>query len=150
MKGQQIVGTVIDAKDDFFVAAFGAIKTAVKAQQLEKVQHTEQKSKDSDARLLPLAPRSSSAPFLSEKKMNFKLEIDVRGMRGDEALQAVMYYIDDAVQCNAGRVRLLHGTGTGALRQIIREYLKTAPGVKHFQDEHVQFGGSGITVVELE
>ena len=78
------------------------------------------------------------------------MEIDVRGMRGEEALQAVTYYIDDAIQCSAGRVRILHGTGTGALRQIIRDYLKTVHEVKRFQDEHVQFGGSGITVVEFE
>jgi DNA mismatch repair protein MutS2 len=71
-------------------------------------------------------------------------------MRGEEALQAVMYYIDDAIQCNVGRVRILHGTGTGALRQIIRDYLKMTPGVRRFQDEHVQFGGAGITVVEFE
>jgi DNA mismatch repair protein MutS2 len=149
MKGQQTVGTVIDTKDNFFVVAFGAIKTAVKAEQLEKVQNTEQKVKASVSNLLP-PTHSSTVSFLSEKKMNFRLEIDVRGMRGNEALQAVMYYIDDAIQCNAGRVRILHGTGTGALRQIIRDYLKTVPGVKRFQDEHVQFGGSGITVVELE
>jgi DNA mismatch repair protein MutS2 len=62
----------------------------------------------------------------------------------------VTYYIDDAIQCNAGRVRILHGTGTGALRQIIRDYLKTVSGIKRFQDEHVQFGGAGITVVEFE
>jgi DNA mismatch repair protein MutS2 len=87
---------------------------------------------------------------MSEKKLQFKLEIDVRGMRGEEALPAVIYYIDDAIQCNAGRVRILHGTGTGALRQIVRDYLKTVDGIKRFQDEHVQFGGAGITVVEFE
>ncbi|MDR0833696.1 MAG: Smr/MutS family protein [Candidatus Symbiothrix sp.] len=70
-------------------------------------------------------------------------------MRADEALQAVMYYLDDAIQCNVGRVRILHGTGTGALRQIVRDYLKTTSGIANYQDEHPQFGGSGITVVEL-
>jgi DNA mismatch repair protein MutS2 len=143
MKGQQTVGTVIDTKDNLFVVAFGAIKTIAKAEQLEKAQGERKKVKDSVSGLLPFAVRSSP---LSD----FKLEIDVRGMRGNEALQAVMYYIDDAVQCNAGRIRILHGTGTGVLRQVIRDYLNTAPGVKRFQDEHVQFGGAGITVVELE
>jgi len=169
LKGQQTVGTVIDTKDDFFVVAFGAIKTAVKAEQLEKIEEAKgekakgtglkakdrhvERSRDTSSFALrpsPFAPNPSPVSFLSEKKLNFKLEIDVRGMRGNEALQAVIYYIDDAIQCNAGRVRILHGTGTGALRQIIRDYLKTVPGVKRFQDEHVQFGGAGITVVELE
>ena len=87
---------------------------------------------------------------MHEKKLNFKQEIDVRGMRGDEALQAVTYFIDDAILVGVARVRILHGTGTGILRQLIRDYLHSVPGVRHFQDEHVQFGGAGITVVELE
>ena len=70
-------------------------------------------------------------------------------MRGEEALQAVTYYIDDAVLLSMPRVRILHGTGTGALRQVVRQYLSTATGVMRFHDEHVQFGGAGITVVEL-
>ena len=149
------------------MVAFGTIKTAVKAEQLEKIEEQEAqgtgqkvqgekakgtrlKVKDSGSDPSPSTFHLSPTSFLSEKKLNFKLEIDVRGMRGNEALQAVIYYIDDAIQCNAGRVRILHGTGTGALRQIIRDYLKTVPDVKRFQDEHVQFGGAGITVVELE
>ena len=87
---------------------------------------------------------------MSEKKLNFKQEIDVRGMRGDEALQSVTYFIDDAIQVGVSPVRILHGTGSGILRQLIREYLKSIPGVRNFHDEHVQFGGAGITVVELE
>ena len=70
-------------------------------------------------------------------------------LMADEALQAVTYFIDDAIQVGCTRVRILHGTGTGVLRQVIRQYLKTVPGVSHFQDEHVQLGGAGITVVEL-
>lgn len=84
-----------------------------------------------------------------EKKLHFKQDIDVRGMRGDEALQAVTYFIDDAILVGVSRVRILHGTGTGILRTLIRQYLQTVPGVRHFQDEHVQFGGVGITVVDL-
>lgn len=76
-------------------------------------------------------------------------EIDVRGMRVDEAVQAVTYFIDDAIQFNASRVRILHGTGTGALRQYIRQYLSTVPAVRRYADEDVRFGGAGITVVEL-
>ncbi len=71
-------------------------------------------------------------------------------MRGDEALQTVMSYLDDAVMISSEKVKILHGTGTGALRQIIREYLDIAPSVKKYYDEHVQFGGAGITIVEFE
>ena len=71
-------------------------------------------------------------------------------VRVDEALRTVSYFMDDAIQLEQSRVRILHGTGTGALRELVRNYLATVPGVKSFRDEHVQFGGAGITVVELE
>ena len=85
-----------------------------------------------------------------EKKLNFKQDIDVRGMRGAEAVQAVTFFVDDAILLGVHRVRILHGTGNGILRNLIREYLRTNPAVKSARDEHVQFGGAGITVVDLE
>ncbi|OAV70485.1 recombination and DNA strand exchange inhibitor protein [Bacteroidales bacterium Barb6] len=71
-------------------------------------------------------------------------------MRADEALQAAAYFIDDAILVGIASVRILHGTDAGILRQLIRQYLHTVPGIARYQDEHVQFGGSGITVVEME
>ena len=93
---------------------------------------------------------SDTQDRLYEKKLNFKQDIDVRGMRGDEAVQAVTYFIDDAILVGVSRVRILHGTGSGILRTLIRQYLATVPGVADFKDEHVQFGGAGITVVDLK
>jgi DNA mismatch repair protein MutS2 len=87
---------------------------------------------------------------IDNRKLNFKQDIDVRGMRGDEAINAITYFIDDAILVGVARVRILHGTGTGILRQLIRQYLATVPNVSHFRDEHVQFGGAGITVVDLD
>jgi DNA mismatch repair protein MutS2 len=84
-----------------------------------------------------------------EKKLKFKPDIDVRGMNGDEALVAVTYFVDDAILLGVPRVRILHGTGTGYLRKVIRQYLQTVPGVTNCHDEHVQFGGAGITVVDF-
>ncbi len=121
--------------------AFGMIKTTVPLNQLEQV---------SGRQIKRAAKASNVRDLLHERKLNFQPDIDVRGMRGDEALIAVTYFVDDAIQLNIPRVRILHGTGTGALRQIIREYLSGVNGVARFQDEHVQFGGAGITVVELE
>ena len=83
------------------------------------------------------------------RQLNFSPDIDVRGMKVDEALQAVTYFLDDATQFSISRVRILHGTGNDILRQYIREFLNTYPGVKSYRDEHVQFGGAGITVVDL-
>lgn len=146
LKGQLSAGTVMEIQGKQAVVAFGMIKSTLKLEQLEKV------SKGQIKREVQKSTFVSSQTFddMHEKKLNFKLEIDVRGMRGDEALQTVTYFMDDAIQVGAGRVRILHGTGTGILRQLIREYLHTVPGVKHYQDEHVQFGGAGITVVELD
>ena len=86
---------------------------------------------------------------LSSRRVAISQDIDVRGMRGDEALQAVTYFVDDAILVGMSRVRILHGTGTGILRTLIRQYLQTIPGVRHFADEHIQLGGAGITVVDL-
>ena len=71
-------------------------------------------------------------------------------MRADEAIQAVTYFLDDAIQFQASRVRILHGTGHGILKTLIRQQLKANTAVAHFEDEDVRFGGAGITVVDLE
>ena len=84
------------------------------------------------------------------RQLNFNREIDVRGMRADEALQSVMYFLDDAIQFQADKVRILHGTGHGILKTLIRQQLKANPAVRSFGDEDVRFGGAGITVVDLE
>ena len=146
LKGQQAVGTILEINDKQAIIAFGMIKSTVKTDQLEKVVKDLIKRPAAKSTFIS----TQTADSIHEKKLHFKLDIDVRGMRGDEALQAVTYFIDDAIQLNAGRVRILHGTGSGILRQLIRNYLSAVPGIKHFQDEHVQFGGTGITVVDLE
>jgi DNA mismatch repair protein MutS2 len=145
IKGQQTAGQVLEIKGKNAIVAFGSLKTSIKAEQLEKVSRNQLKRETNRTSAI----LSNSSDTLSEKKLRFKPEIDIRGMRGEEALQTIVYYIDDAIQCNVEKVRILHGTGTGALRQIIREYLKTVQDIKGFQDEHVQFGGTGITVVEF-
>ena len=145
IKGQNTVGEVIEMQGKNSIVIFGMLKSTVKTELLEKVSKNQVKK---------VQPKNTfvseqTADDIRERKLNFKQEIDVRGMRGDEALQAVTYFIDDAILVGVSRVRILHGTGTGILRQLIRQYLKTVPGVAHFQDEHMQFGGAGITVVEL-
>ena len=97
-----------------------------------------------------MANEEMTRATMEDRKQNFHQDIDVRGMRGDEAVDAVMHFIDDAILIGMSRVRILHGTGTGVLRQLIRQYLRTIPNVSHFRDEHVQFGGAGITVVDLD
>lgn len=146
LKGQTSVGTVLELQEKQATVAFGMIKSTVKLDRLEKVSKNQIKKEIQKSTFVS----EQTSEQMHEKRLHFKQEIDVRGMRGDEALQTVTYFIDDAIQVGAQQVRILHGTGTGILRQLIREYLRTVPGVKNFHDEHVQFGGAGITVVELE
>lgn len=146
MKGQTSAGEIMEIQGKNAVVAFGMIKSTVKLESLERVSKNQIKRESQKSTFVS----SQTSDMTYDKKLNFKQEIDLRGMRGDEALQAVMYFIDDAIQIGAGRVRILHGTGTGALRQIIRDYLRTVNGVKNYQDEHVQFGGAGITIVDLD
>jgi DNA mismatch repair protein MutS2 len=146
IKGQTSVGQIIEINGKNAVVMFGLMKTNVKADRLERTDAPKQTLNTAKATFVS----SETQDRMYEKKLNFKQDIDVRGMRGDEAIQAVTYFIDDAILVGVSRVRILHGTGTGILRTLIRQYLATVPGVAHFQDEHVQFGGAGITVVDLK
>ncbi|MBP1613693.1 MAG: endonuclease MutS2 [Bacteroidetes bacterium] len=145
MKGQTTVGEVLEVKGKNATVAFGSIKTTMKLDRLDPTSGTPQKQEIAKSTFVS----SQTQDQMYEKKLNFRQDIDVRGMRGEEALQAITYFIDDAILVGMGRVRILHGTGTGILRKLIRQYLETVSGIKSFNDEHVQFGGSGITVVDL-
>lgn len=147
LKGQKTVGTIIEIHGKDATVVFGNIKTTVKLNRLEPVQPPT-KHPDITQKATYLSEQTQDS--MHDRKLNFKQDIDVRGMRGDEAIQAVTYFIDDAILIGVSRVRILHGTGTGILRTLIRQYLQGVNGVKDFHDEHVQFGGAGITVVDLE
>lgn len=146
IKGQTSVGEVLEINGKNATVAFGSIKTTVK---LDRLERTNAQPKQADVSAKSTYISSQTQDSMYEKKLNFKQDMDVRGMRGDEALQAVTYFIDDAILVGMSRVRILHGTGTGILRTLIRQYLQTVPGVSRFADEHIQFGGAGITVVDL-
>ncbi|MDR1526447.1 MAG: Smr/MutS family protein [Dysgonamonadaceae bacterium] len=146
LKGQTSAGTVLSVQGKQAMIAFGMIKSTIALEKLEKVSKGQIKKERQQTTFLS----SRTTDDMRERKLNFKQELDVRGMRGDEALQAVTYFIDDAILVGVSPVRILHGTGTGALRQLIREYLHTVQGISRYHDEHVQFGGAGITVVEME
>lgn len=144
IKGQTSIGTITAIEGKQASVTFGVMKTLVDLKRLEQAKET---PKQEASQTVVVSRQTQDS--IRQKHLDFKQEIDVRGMRADEALQAVTYFIDDALLVNASRVRILHGTGTGALRQIIRQYLNTVSGVVSFHDEHVQFGGAGITVVEF-
>lgn len=142
LDGKGAVGTVLEVNGKNAIVAFGNIKTTVKTDRLTITDASPKKEQRSSVTMTTIDSDHS-------RQLSFKTEIDVRGFRADEAIQAVTYFIDDAIRFNARRVRVLHGTGTGVLRQVIRDYLATVPGVSSARDEDVRFGGAGITVVEF-
>ena len=144
MRGQQASGTVLEIRNKEATVAFGMIKSVIKLGKLEKAPA----AKQSDSRAATFVSARTSDE-IHQRKLRFKPDLDIRGLRADEALQAVAYFIDDAILAAISPVRILHGTGTGALRSAVRDYLHSANGIGSFRDEHVQLGGAGITVVEL-
>ena len=155
IKGLSSVGRIEQIDGKMATVIFGDMRTKMRVDRLEGATPQPSGAGNSGTganKHADLAGQQSSRmtrETIDSHKVNFRQDIDVRGMRGDEAVNAVLHYIDDAILMGASRVRILHGTGTGALRQLIRQYLATVPNVTSYRDEHVQFGGAGITVVEL-
>ena len=155
IKGLTSVGTIESIDGKMATAIFGGMRTKMRLDRLEEAKEPAKgvsKAEERNAEIVGSYGNlsSSTRSAIDSRKLNFRQDLDVRGMRGDEAIQAVTYFLDDAILVGMPRVRILHGTGSGILRQLIRQYLATVPNVSHFRDEHVQFGGAGITVVDIE
>ncbi len=144
MDGSGSSGQIISIQGKKAEVAFGALRTMIDLSRLISVQRPKQTAASQS-----LSISSQTSEDSRRRQLNFKNEIDVRGMRADEAIQAVTYFLDDAVQFSANRVRILHGTGHGILKTLIREQLRINPNVQSFSDEDVRFGGAGITIVNL-
>ena len=147
IKGLSSVGKVKSVDGKIATVIFGDMRTKMRTDRLEYVKTVEQAK--TEPSLQSYSVSRSTRETIDNRKLNFKQDLDIRGMRGDEALNAVTYFIDDAILVGMPRVRILHGKGNGILRQLIRQYLSTVPNVADYHDEHVQFGGAGITVVDF-
>lgn len=145
LAGQEIPGIVRSVKGKKAQVAFGQILTTVDKSLLTVVSNNEYREATR-----PVTARTVVAVDISARKLNFKDHIDVRGMRAAEALEAVQDLVDDALMVGVGSVTILHGKGTGALKEEIRRYLRTVPEVASAVDEHADRGGAGITVVTFE
>lgn len=145
IKGTKSIGTIESIQGKNAIILLGDMRTKMPLTHLEQTK---------DKPVVQSAAPSDSVMrvtrnVIDEHKSSYKQEIDLRGMRGDEALMAVQRFIDDSILLGANNVRILHGKGNGILRQLVREYLSGIPNVTDYRDEHVQFGGAGITVVEI-
>ena len=142
MAGQEMVGEVRSIKGRKAQVAFGQILTTVDKAQLTVVSNREYREATR-----PVTARTVVSADISARKLNFRDHIDVRGMRAAEALETVQDFVDDALMLGVGSVSILHGKGTGALKEEIRRYLRTVPDVASVADEHADRGGAGITIV---
>lgn len=148
IKANGMVGEVAIASDKAVTMIVGNIKSKMPLDKVERITSNEYKAAVK-AEIKPMAPVTGQ-DSISERKLNFKMELDVRGQRVNEALENVMHYIDDAIMVNVPSVRIIHGKGTGALREEIQKYLRAIPGVSSARDENIQLGGTGVTVVTFD
>ena len=145
IKGQSNVGDLIELNEKNAVVAFGQLITTLPRKQVERISNNEAKKLEKG--------KSSGGVRLTEnfsqRRLTFKPEIDIRGQRVEEAISNIQEFIDEAIMFEVGQLRILHGKGHGILKTSIREYLRAEPMVRSYKDEHVDFGGAGITVVNL-
>ena len=147
IKDNGMVGEVAKVSTKAVSVVVGSITTKLPLDRVERITANEYKAV---AKTVDNRPRQVYDTAMTERKARFKLELDVRGERVNDALEIVMRYIDDAIMLGVPSVRILHGKGTGALREEIQKYVRTVSGVTSASDEHIQFGGSGVTVVKFE
>ena len=138
-------GEIIEIKDKMVQVEAGSLRFFLPIEKIERITKAELKKSQKSHQVY----RESDAA-ISGRKLNFKSEIDIRGVRGEEAISKVRELIDDAIIVQHRNLRILHGKGNGILRHLVREFLATVDVVKNFHDEHVDMGGSGITVVEID
>ena len=151
VEGSNLMGEVMQIEGKWVTISVGDITSRVKKDAVTVISNKEFQNVASQS--VKTSQRSYSVQVdeqINQRKLSFKDEIDIRGERLDEALLSVSRFLDDAVLVGAHRVRILHGKGTGVLKEEIRKWLKTNPAVKSFSDEDVRFGGAGITVVDME
>ena len=138
-------GEIVEIKENMIQVETGSFRFVVSSDKVERISRSELRKSLKSGQVY-----RETDPALHQRKLNFKPEIDIRGVRGDEAIRQVQDLIDNALMVQHRNLRILHGKGNGILRQLVRQYLATVDVVKSFRDEHVDMGGSGITVVEMD
>ena len=148
IKENGMVGEVVKVSSKAVVVTIGNISSKMPLDKVERITSNEFKSAVKETSRPVSAIRFDSS--ISERKLNFSTELDVRGERLNDAVEKVTRYIDDAVMLGMSSVRIIHGKGTGVLRDELQKLIRTIPGVAGVRDEHIQFGGTGVTIVTFE
>ena len=148
VKENGMVGEVTKVSAKAVVVAIGNISSKMPHDKVERITSNEFKSAvKENARPVSAIKIDSS---ISERKLNFSTELDVRGERLNDAVEKVTRYVDDAIMLGVSSVRIIHGKGTGVLRDELQKLIRTMPGVAGVKDEHIQFGGTGVTIVTFD
>ena len=148
--GLSSVGRIESIDGSQATVIFGNMRSKIGLDRLEHAFDAARQSNESRKEALQVINISEKTrDTIDNRQQHFRPDLDIRGMRGEEAITAVQYFVDDAILIGTSRVRILHGKGNGILRQLVRQYLSTVANVIDYRDEHVQFGGAGITVVDL-
>ncbi|MCQ2148734.1 MAG: Smr/MutS family protein [Bacteroidales bacterium] len=147
VKSNGMVGEVSKVSDKSVTVVIGNVFSKLPLDRVERISSNEFKSAFNQTSSAPLQVVDSS---IQERKLHFKTELDVRGERLNDALDIVTRYVDDAIMLNMSSVRIIHGKGSGVLRDEIQKFLKTMPGVDSVRDEDIQLGGTGVTIVTFD
>ena len=150
IEGQKALGTILSLTQREAIVGLGALKTTIPLKRLHLATEAEARRYKKSVTPQEAVRSTQIIDQIHQKRLTFRQEIDIRGVRANEAVDAVARFVDEALQLGVGQVRVLHGTGTGALRESIRSYLSSLPAVRAFHDEDVRFGGAGITVIEMD
>lgn len=150
IKENGMVGEILNIGKNWVNVAVGSIISKVSMSGVELISNNEFTGKLKSAGKVTFKSSSLISDSIKERKLNFKPSIDIRGQRLDEALDSTTRFIDDALMVGSSEVKILHGKGNGILKEEIRKFLLTMPGVVSCKDEDIRYGGSGITVVTLE
>lgn len=148
VKENGMVGEVTKVSAKAVVVAIGNISSKMPLDKVERITSNEFKNavKENSRPVSSIKIDSS----ISERKLNFSTELDVRGERLNDAVEKVTRYVDDAIMLGISSVRIIHGKGTGVLRDELQKLIRTMPGVASVRDEHIQFGGTGVTIVTFD
>ena len=148
VKENGMVGEVTKVSAKAVVVAIGNISSKMPLDKVERITSNEFKNavKENSRPVSSIKIDSS----ISERKLNFSTELDVRGERLNDAVEKVTRYVDDAIMLGISSVRIIHGKGTGVLRDELQKLIRTMPGVAGVKDEHIQFGGTGVTIVTFD
>ncbi len=148
VKANGMVGEVVQVTAKTVMVNIGNISSKMSPNKLERITSNEFKTAVKEAARPVSTIKFDSS--LSERKLNFSPEIDLRGERVNDAIEKLIQYLDDAIMLNVSNVRIIHGKGTGALREEIQKFARSTPGVASVRDEHIQFGGTGVTLIDFE